>query len=170
MNALAASAASIALGLSPEVIARGLSGAHVVDGRWQLQSGLHGAQLIDDTYNANPGSLGVALDLLANSNNECWLVLGDMGELGDTGESLHRQIGKQARDTGLRHLFALGPLAAAAADAFGDGGEAFDSLDALVDSLRERLHSGVTVLAKGSRAMHMERVIDALRDRNGEVA
>ena len=170
MNALAASAACIALGLSPDVIATGLSGAHAVDGRWQPQSGLHGAQLIDDTYNANPGSLGVALDLLAKSDDECWLVLGDMGELGDTGESLHRQIGRQARGAGLRYLFALGPLAAAAAESFGDGGEAFDSLDELVDSLRERLHSGVTVLAKGSRAMHMERVIDALRDRNGEVA
>ncbi len=170
MNALAASAAVIALGLSPDVIARGLSGMHAVDGRWQLRPGLRGAKLIDDTYNANPGSLGVALDLLTNSDDECWLVLGDMGELGDTGETLHRQMGQQARDAGLRHLFSLGPLAASATEAFGEGGERFDSMDALVERLRERLAPGITVLVKGSRAMHLERVIEALRDQNGEAA
>jgi UDP-N-acetylmuramoyl-tripeptide--D-alanyl-D-alanine ligase len=170
MNALAASAAAIALGLSPEVIARGLSAMHAVGGRWQPCKGLQGAQLINDTYNANPASLSVALDLLAGNDDECWLVLGDMGELGDAAEALHRQMGEQARDTGLRYLFALGSLAAAAADAFGEGGEAFESLDALVNRLREQLHPGVTVLVKGSRAMRMERVVDALRDRNGEAA
>jgi len=170
MNALAASAAVITLGLSLDVIARGLSGMHAVDGRWQLRPGLRGAKLIDDTYNANPGSLGVALDLLANSDDECWLVLGDMGELGDTGETLHRQMGQQARDAGLRHLFSLGPLAATATEAFGKGGERFDSMDALVERLRERLAPGITVLVKGSRAMHLERVVEALLDQNGEDA
>lgn len=170
MNALAASAASIALGLSVDVIARGLSDMHTVAGRWQLQSGLHGARLIDDTYNANPGSLAVALDLLAADSGERWLVLGDMGELGEAGEALHREMGRQARNAGLCQLFALGSLAAAAADAFGDGGEAFTSMDALLGRLRGGLRPGVSVLVKGSRAMHMERVIDALRDRNGEAA
>jgi len=170
MNALAASAAAIALGISPEIIASGLSTLHTVGGRWQPCKGLRGAQLVNDTYNANPGSLGAALELLADSHDECWLVLGDMGELGDAGEVLHRQMGVQAREAGLRYLFALGALAAAAADAFGEGGETFESLDALVKRLREQLHPGVTVLVKGSRAMRMERVIDALRDRNGEAA
>ncbi len=170
MNALAASAAAIALGLTPESIARGLSTMHAVGGRWQPCKGLQGAQLINDTYNANPGSLSVALELLTNRQDECWLVLGDMGELGDAGEILHQQMGRQARDAGLRYLFALGSLAAEAAEAFGEGGEAFESLDTLVNRLREQLHPGVTVLVKGSRAMCMERVIDALRDRNGEAA
>jgi len=170
MNALAASAAAIALGVSPESIAHGLSAMHAVGGRWQPCKGLQGARLINDTYNANPGSLSVALELLANHQGERWLVLGDMGELGDVGEILHQQMGQQARDAGLRYLFALGSLAAEAAEAFGEGGEAFESLDTLVNRLREQLHPGVTVLVKGSRAMRMERVIDALRDRNGEAA
>ena len=170
MNALAASAAGIALGLSVDTIARGLSATHAVSGRWQPCSGLHGAQIIDDTYNANPGSLGAALELLASSGRECWLVLGDMGELGDTAGALHRQMGEQARDTGLKHLFTLGPLAASAAEAFGDGGETFTSMDALVACLRERLAPGITLLVKGSRSMHMERVVNALCNRNGEAA
>ncbi len=170
MNALAASATAIALGLSPEVIARGLSSMQVVGGRWQPRKGLQGARLIDDTYNANPGSLAVALELLASSGDECWLVLGDMGELGDAGEALHRQMGEQAREAGLRYLFALGSLATAAAEAFGAGGEAFESLDALVNRLREQLHPGVTILVKGSRAMRMERVVNALHEPDGEAA
>lgn len=170
MNALAASAAAVALGLSPEMIARGLSSMQAVGGRWKPCSGLQGAKLIDDTYNANPGSLAVALELLANSRDECWLVLGDMGELGAAGEALHRQMGEQARKAGLRYLFALGPLASAAAESFGAGGEAFDSMDDLVGRLLEQLHPSVTILVKGSRAMRMERVIDALREHNGEAA
>ncbi|VAW80666.1 UDP-N-acetylmuramoyl-tripeptide--D-alanyl-D-alanine ligase [hydrothermal vent metagenome] len=170
MNALAASAACIALGLSPDTIARGLSAMHAVAGRGQLYVGLHGVRLIDDTYNANPGSLAVALDLLADDSSECWLVLGDMGELGDAAKSLHREMGKQAREAGLRQLFALGSLAAAAADEFGDGGESFASMEALLERLRGSLRQGVKVLVKGSRTMHMERVIEALRDRNGEAA
>lgn len=170
MNALAASAVAVALELSPETIARGLSSMQAVGGRWQPCRGLQGARLIDDTYNANPGSLAVALELLANSRDECWLVLGDMGELGAAGEALHRQMGEQARDAGLRYLFALGSLASAAAEAFGAGGEVFESLDDLVSCLREQLHPSVTLLVKGSRAMRMERVIDALREHNGEAA
>ncbi|TCK17311.1 UDP-N-acetylmuramoyl-tripeptide--D-alanyl-D-alanine ligase [Thiogranum longum] len=170
MNALAASAAAIALELSPETIARGLSSMQAVGGRWQPRKGLQGARLIDDTYNANPGSLAVALELLADSNDECWLVLGDMGELGDAGEALHRQMGEYARNAGLHYLFALGSLAAVAAETFGAGGEAFESQDTLVSRLREQLHPGVTILVKGSRAMHMERVVDALCEHSGEAA
>ncbi len=170
MNALAASAAAVALGLSVDTITRGLSAMRAVSGRWQPCTGLHGAQIIDDTYNANPGSLGAALELLATSERECWLVLGDMGELGDTADALHRRMGEQARDAGLKHLFTLGPLAASASEAFGEGSEAFTSMDALLDCLRERLAAGVTLLVKGSRSMHMERVVDALCNRNGEAA
>ncbi len=170
MNALAASSACIAAGLSAEHIARGLSCMRAVAGRWQPQAGLYGTRLIDDTYNANPGSLAVALDLLAGDSNEHWLVLGDMGELGDAGEALHRDMGGMARKSGVRRLFTLGSLAAAAAEGFGEGGESFASMDALLERLGESLRPGISVLVKGSRAMRMERVIEALRDRNGEAA
>ncbi len=170
MNALAASAACVALGLSPAQIADGLSGMRAVGGRGQEQRGLHGSRLIDDTYNANPASLAAALEVLAGGQDERWLVLGDMGELGDEAEALHAAMGEQARRAGLTRLFALGPLAAAAARRFGAGGESFADMDALLESLRDVLHGGVTVLVKGSRAMRMERVIEALRARNGEAA
>jgi UDP-N-acetylmuramoyl-tripeptide--D-alanyl-D-alanine ligase len=80
------------------------------------------AVLIDDTYNANPGSLRAGIEVLALGQGPKWLVLGDMAELGPEGERLHRQMGKLARETGVERLFALGDLAAAAAETFGAHG------------------------------------------------
>ena len=64
-----------------------------VAGRLQAQEGRSGARIIDDTYNANPGSLQAAIDYLAGTQGQRWLVLGNMGELGDAGDELHRQAG-----------------------------------------------------------------------------
>jgi UDP-N-acetylmuramoyl-tripeptide--D-alanyl-D-alanine ligase len=163
MNALAASAAALALGIDLSVIAAGLAAVRPVHSRWQAQAGISGSRIIDDTYNANPASLQAGLALLAAADTEAWLVLGDMGELGDSGEQLHRMMGEAARHAGVQRLFALGELAGLAASTFGKGAQAFDDVGELNSVLRRTVHDGVTVLVKGSRAMHMERVVDALR-------
>jgi len=162
MNALAATAASLALDIALENIVRGLAVVRPVGGRWQAQPGINGVQLIDDTYNANPASLQVALDLLSKSDADTWLVLGDMGELGDEGEQLHRKVGEEARQAGVQHLFALGGLAVKAAESFGKGAETFADMDGLNARLKQLVRAGVIVLVKGSRAMHMEHVVEAL--------
>ena len=160
-NALAAAAAGIALGLAPEQIAAGLAQARPATGRLSLRSTLEGARLFDDSYNANPTSLSAALEVLATAPGQRWLVLGDMKELGADAEALHTAAGRQARALGIDRLYALGPLARNAAEAFG-GGHAFDQLDALVDALRRDLGGDVSVLVKGSRSSRMERVVAAL--------
>lgn len=169
MNALAATAAALAVNIPLQDIARGLECVQPVGGRWQSLPGISGTLLIDDTYNANPGSLRVALELLAGADRETWLVLGDMGELGEGGEALHRSVGSEARQAGVRHLFALGGLARQAAETFGKGAEAFADQQALIDRLKQLAHEGVIILVKGSRAMRMERVVGALRSVEGEV-
>jgi UDP-N-acetylmuramoyl-tripeptide--D-alanyl-D-alanine ligase len=169
MNALAATAASLALDITLEKIVTGLAAVRPVGGRWQAQPGINGVQLIDDTYNANPASLQVALDLLSDADAETWLVLGDMGELGEEGERLHRKVGEEARQARVQHLFALGELAEKAAESFGEGAETFTDMDELNARLGESVHSGVIVLVKGSRAMRMERVVEALRADEGRV-
>ena len=123
---------------------------------------MNGIRVIDDTYNANPGSLEVALALLSKADGETWLVLGDMGELGDEGLKLHQVAGDTARALGITRVFTLGPLASRAADAFGDGAEAFESMDALNDRLLGLCKPGIVALVKGSRSMRMERVVEAL--------
>lgn len=167
MNALAATAACLALGEPLAAVREGLEAMRPVPGRLCLRPLADGSVLIDDTYNANPGSLRAALDVLAERGGEGWLALGDMAELGDEGPGLHREAGRLARERGVARLYGLGPLAAEAARAFGPEGRPCLSHDALAAELRADLgeRSPVTVLVKGSRSMAMERVVKALDDR-----
>ncbi len=162
VNALAATAAALAVGVPLETICRGLETLQPVAGRLQMRAGIGELQILDDTYNANPGSLGPALAVLAGQSGHKWLVLGDMLELGGEGEALHRQAGRLARGAGVDGLYALGTLARFATLEFGDGARHFDNWQDLVDALRRDCPGAGTVLVKGSRGMHLERVVDAL--------
>jgi UDP-N-acetylmuramoyl-tripeptide--D-alanyl-D-alanine ligase len=85
-----------------------------------------------------------------------------MAELGEFGERLHRQVGALALEHGVRRLYAIGPLTKSAVRAFGKGAAHFKNIDALMRHLKKDLHSEAYVLVKGSRAMHMERVVAGL--------
>ena len=162
-NALAATAIALALEVPLDTIAAGLQQASVVPGRLNREVMEGGWTLIDDSYNANPGSVGAAIDTLALATGERWLVLGDMAELGANASALHADIGRLARERGIDRLFAVGPLSAAAVTAFGADGAHFADQAALLDTLRAQLHAGVTCLVKGSRSAGMDRVTSALR-------
>ena len=161
-NALAACAVAVALDVKPVSISAGLRAFAGVKGRMQRRSGLQGAVLIDDTYNANPDSATAALDVLAQMPGTKIFVLGDMGEIGPDGDALHGAIGLYAKERGVDRLFTLGELSQQAASAFGDGATLYVSAEDLIANLRPLVHSGVTVLIKGSRFMKMERVVNAL--------
>jgi UDP-N-acetylmuramoyl-tripeptide--D-alanyl-D-alanine ligase len=166
-NALAAAAAAVALGVANEAIAAGLAGFAGVKGRLQRKPGLHGATLIDDTYNANPGSVRAAIAVLAAAPGKRLLVLGDMGELGPEAEALHRQIGETAKQAGVDMLFALGDLSRFAAGSFGAGGRHFERIQELLAEVENLLEPDVTVLVKGSRFMQMERVVKSFEVGSG---
>ena len=167
-NALAAAAIGHALGMRADAVAAGLSAARPVKGRQLAHRLRSGAVLIDDSYNANPGSLAAAIDTLASSGNEAWLVLGDMRELGADEVALHAQVGARAKAAGIARLYALGALSAVAANAFGEGSRAFVSHAELADALSAELHAGVRVLVKGSRGSAMDRIVAALLARDAE--
>jgi len=164
LNAAAAAAAALALDIPLATIKRGLESAAAVKGRLQRYAMAGGWNLIDDSYNANPGSTAAAIATLAAEPGESWLVLGDMRELGRDAALLHAQIGALAREHGIARLYAVGELAAAAAQAFGHGARHFANQGDLIAALRADLHAGVRVLVKGSRGSAMERVVHALRD------
>ncbi|PXV59828.1 UDP-N-acetylmuramoyl-tripeptide--D-alanyl-D-alanine ligase [Dyella jiangningensis] len=167
-NAMAAASIALALDVPLDTIVEGLEQVPGVAGRLQLESMTGGWTLIDDSYNANPGSVGAAIDTLALAQGERWLVLGDMAELGDNAAALHAGIGERARKHGIDRIFAVGPLSASAVKAFGDRGEHFADKAALVAALRQQLHGGVTCLIKGSRSAGMDQVVAALRDNKGK--
>jgi UDP-N-acetylmuramoyl-tripeptide--D-alanyl-D-alanine ligase len=159
LNALAATAAALNAGASLRNVADGLQKLGAVAGRLEGKRGISGARIIDDTYNANPGSLAAGLEVLEQAKGERVLVLGDMAELGDAGPDIHLRAGKLARDLGIDRLYGVGELAALAVAAFGEGAKHFASAEALVDALIDCMHSGMVILVKGSRVMRMDRVV-----------
>jgi UDP-N-acetylmuramoyl-tripeptide--D-alanyl-D-alanine ligase len=167
-NALAATAICLALGLSLEEILTGLTLIKPVKGR-MLPHDLGRVRIIDDSYNANPASVGVAIDWLKEIDGFRCLVLGDLGELGDNASLLHSELGEYAKKQGIDALFSLGELSANTSHAF--GGQHQQELAPLVLCLINKinqLQGDVTALVKGSRSAGMERVVEALKVAHGQ--
>jgi UDP-N-acetylmuramoyl-tripeptide--D-alanyl-D-alanine ligase len=161
-NTLAAAAAALAVGVDLNVIKKGLECIVPAPGRMQMHTLANGVKIIDDTYNANPFSLQAAVDTLATFSGKKVLVLGDMKELGNDTKSLHMNAGKKIRDAGIDHLFTYGELSTNTAQAFGEGAHHFTDQDKLVSAVKPLLQNTTTVLIKGSRSMHMEKVVTGL--------
>lgn len=167
MNALAAIAAALQVGASEQSIVEGLGLLRPIKGRLQPLRGRQGVWLIDDSYNANPDSVGAAIRVLAGAPGRRFLVLGELGELGPGTEEFYRELGRQAQVAGIDHLYAVGG-AGVAAQQVTRGGGAFASRESLLERLQQELRPGDRVLVKGSRAAGMEKVINALVDRESD--
>ena len=167
INAAAAAAVAIELGVDSAAIRTGLAAVKPVPGRLNLLRTQPGWTVIDDTYNANPASLYSALRVLSELQGTAWLVLGDMKELGGGSHKMHREVGEAAKVMGVARLFATGEMTLYTVDSFGEGAEHFDSRDALIAALLEQLRPGVNCLVKGSRSMGMEAVVEAIARRPG---
>ena len=168
-NALCAAAAASAVGAHVDEIIAGLQALQPVAGRLEEKRGANGARVIDDSYNANPASMHAAVDVLASRTGTRVLVLGDMGELGADAEGLHAELGDYARKAGVDRLLTTGKLTRHASDRFGAGAEHFENWEALVAAVRPELGPEVTVLVKGSRSSHMERVVSALEEQKQDI-
>ncbi len=167
-NATSIGAAIIAgldLGMQLGEIAEAVSRIRL-DIRQRIVKGRDGIQVIDDTYNASPTSVLAALDLLATSTSRRVAVLGDMLELGADEEPGHRRVGLRAAQAA-NVLVAVGPRARWIAEAAAAAGMAqivrFPDTAAAVTGIGEIVQPGDAVLVKGSRAMTMEKVVEALR-------
>ncbi|HQQ34268.1 MAG TPA: UDP-N-acetylmuramoyl-tripeptide--D-alanyl-D-alanine ligase [Methylophilus sp.] len=161
-NALAAATAALALGAPLIAIQQGLGSFGGVPGRLARFAGLHGAMVVDDSYNANPDSMKAALDVLSSHSGQKIFVMGAMGELGADAPNMHAEIGVYAREKGIDTLLGLGDDTRYAVDAFGTGAQYFASLEALLEAVSGLMKRNVMVLVKGSRFMQMERVIKAI--------
>ncbi len=161
LNALAACAASLAAKLSVAEVIDGLEHVHPAPGRLSVSQGANGAMIIDDSYNANPGSVRAAIDTLVATPGHRVLMLGVMGELGADSPQLHREIAAYARARGVDELWLIGE-AAMAADGFGCGARLYSDIDSLPE-LHARFSRGDVVLVKGSRMAGMEAVVARLK-------
>ena len=161
-NAVAAATACLAAGVPLSAVADGLAAFAGVKGRLQRRSGKAGAEILDDTYNANPDSVRAGIDVLAATIGRKLLVLGDMGEIGEASGQYHDEIGGYAKSQGIDRLFALGEASKAAVRNFGEGARHYCNVEKLIAALDKEMGPDTTVLVKGSRFMKMERVADAL--------
>ncbi|MFY0641052.1 MAG: UDP-N-acetylmuramoyl-tripeptide--D-alanyl-D-alanine ligase [Bermanella sp.] len=161
-NALASAAACHGLKMGLSNIVTGLQAFEGVEGRLIEKAGLNDSVVIDDSYNANPASVRAAMDVLSSRKGHTIFVLGDMAELGVETQLAHAEMGAYAREANIDEFFALGEFSRKAADAFGDNAHWFASHDNLVRFLKQKLKENVTVLVKGSRSAHMDRVVSEI--------
>ena len=160
-NALAAIAVGVACELQPQEIAAGLANVRAVGGRLATRFTAAGTTVIDDCYNANPGSVRAAIDLLASCPGRRTLVLGEMRELGPESSELHRQMGEYASTRGIDRFWGVGSALASAVSAFGHGGTLFEDRQEAITAVPGSFDVDDTVLIKGSRGAGMELVLAA---------
>ncbi len=174
INALAASAVGHLLGLSAKDIKAGLEKFKPAWGRMNIFQTANGIHIIDDTYNANPDSMKSAITTLKSlrANNRSILVAGDMLELGEQAESLHRQVGAWAAAAGINQLWVTGDFAGAVIEGAKSAGMKVEhifagSREKLLIELQKSLKPGDWVLVKGSRGARMDAVVEGLKQRAG---
>ena len=163
-NALMAAAMAYTVGANLQQIQLGLSSFSPVGGRMSRHACADGALIIDDSYNANPGSVRAAIDVLAAYSGQRILVLGDLGELGEHTAELHAELGRYARAKNIDHFYTLGSLTHYASCEFGaqEGQHHFTDREALINQLKKLTSANTTILIKGSRSAKMDLVVSAL--------
>jgi murE/murF fusion protein len=175
-NALAAAAVGYLLGLTAKEIKDGLEDFKPVKARMNILKTGKGINIIDDSYNANPDSMKAAINTLMSlkGNNRGVLVAGDMLELGEHAESMHRNIGRIAAGSDIAMLYVTGQFAQTVAAGAMD--EDMDSHDIFTGTKQEilevitgRLSHDDWVLVKGSRGMAMEMIVQGLLDWAGDL-
>jgi UDP-N-acetylmuramoyl-tripeptide--D-alanyl-D-alanine ligase len=168
-NALAAAAVGYQLGLSAQEIKQGLETFTPVHGRLNLLTIEPSIHIIDDTYNANPGSMKAAIQTwrTLKKHHRGILILGDMLELGQQSETLHYELGTLAAQAGPSRLYVTGNFAAAVAEgalaAGMDSEMIFNGIYTdIIEDLMRQIRPQDWLLVKGSRGMAMERIINGL--------
>ena len=189
-NALAAASAGITYGLTLEQVRDGIAAAPSLSGRFQVIRTDY-LTIVDDCYNANPGSMKASLGILAEEDTESAgkesvenrsllpgrrvAILGDMGELGENTEALHREVGEYAGKLCLDLLCTIGPLSRKLAEAAAEENpeltvRSFDRVEELLDALQKQtadqplLQKNDTVLVKASHFMNFGRIVEALKN------
>lgn len=178
-NAIAASVGALAVNTPLNAIKAGLEAYQGVKGRMQHVQGMNGAVIIDDTYNANPVAMKAAIDVLKVRTGKKYVVLGDIGELGENATAMHADVGHYASLTNIDGLLTFGTLSQEMTNAFNRHrkidmlhipAQHFSDINMVVNALKPLLQPHTTLLIKGSRFMAMERIVNALRDHSNQSA
>ena len=163
-NALAAAACATAAGATIDQVVTGLESLQSVAGRLQYHYLSDRLTVIDDSYNANPDSFKMAVDVLSRVPGHKILVMGDMGELGKHAQQMHSEVGRYIDQSEINNLYTVGANSAYANEMA--KGQHFANQQRLVMALEQQLKqlkstkTKVTILIKGSRGAAMEVVVN----------
>ena len=163
LNALCAMAVGQLYGLTDEQIAAGIASFQNVGSRNRIIK-TRGMTVIDDCYNANPTSTKAGLNTLAGFGGRRVAVLGDMKELGRDELALHKEVGAYAKEKGIDLLVAVGGLSKATAEGFGGGAVYYPTVEDAAAQILSVLKEGDTALVKASRSMHLEKIVEMLKE------
>ncbi len=170
INALAAIAVGVQMGLTFEEIRAGLASVKLTGMRIERSAAKNGAVILNDAYNASPTSVKAAIHLVAELSGfrRKWVVLGDMLELGIDEEAMHGGIGSELNDARADAVLLYGPLSKntyqEAKPNFPEGNVLhFEEKSGLADYLLDNLASDDLVLVKASRGMRMEEIVSILQ-------
>lgn len=174
LNAAVAIAIAQYFGIEPETAKKGLKDYEGIPMRQQINHLSRGIKVIDDTYNASPASVKSGVDVLMQLDNpgRKIAVLGDILELGDVSRQCHYDTGLAIAEEALDLIVTVGQEMKTLAKAVIDSGEgiavcSFDTNEEAIPWLLTNVSDGDAVLVKGSRGMHEEEVVKALREKFG---
>ena len=157
-SVLAAAAVGMELGMTPDEIADGLSRYKTVGHRSRVVNTPR-CTLIDDCYNANPTSNRAAIESMLSFPGRKVCILGDMREMGEASEAVHREIGRYAADNGVSLLLTYGNEARYISEGAGDIAIHYEDRSELLSDLKNRIFQGDVVLVKASHGPNFVDVV-----------
>ena len=162
-NILFAIACSAESGADKESIKRGLLTFEVPNGRFTVLNGYNNSEIIDSSYNANPVSFRAAIDsLVARRHDDKWIIMGQMGELGEDSEEHHINVVKYAESKKINKIFLISEHSESIKNNVKMDITIFKSKEDLIKFIAPMLKSNVSVLIKASRFMKFESIVNSL--------
>jgi Alr-MurF fusion protein len=158
-NAITVAAACLALGTPVEIISGGMTGLVSVAMRMEMKSGINNCQLIEDYYNSDPGSLGMALEYLKSQNGRnATLILSDFVQSGRNEKDLYGEVARLVRKTGIKKFIGIGNALARSSKLFDKSARFFFTTDEFVNSFNSSDFKNEIILLKGARIYEFEKL------------
>ena len=166
MNMAAAVSVANALELPTETIIKGMKTIDSIEGRLEVKITANNIKIIDDTYNSNPSSMMMAIDVLDQFKQKKILIVGDMAELGPLSKKYHTDIGHYILEKNIDLVMGIGNMTKYLIDVLGTKGLWYPSKEDLLNETNKILKKDTVVLVKGSRFMRMEEIVDGINEQH----
>lgn len=158
-NAITVASVCLAMGTAPEIISKGIKNLVSVAMRMEVKSGINNCQLIEDYYNSDPGSLGMALEYLKSQHyKDTTLILSDFVQSGRNEAELYGEISELIKRTGIKKFIGIGSALVRNKALFGENARFFDTTDEFVNNYNAAFFRNEVILLKGARMYEFEKI------------